>query len=266
MKSSDSKKLMTYVLFLGIVALIAVYFLVMKPKMDKANAIKASNVTLQARVDELKVHFDKMNEYDLKIQDINSDILKLLDKFPADVKEEDAMVLALDTIDAVDKANADEEAALLEKLLEEEQSGTNKKKKEGEYVVPMGVNYNTISIGERANLMSIPYEVVAKGTIPEFEGDIIFVNRAVTYSQTLRYQDLLNVVKTVNNYDTRKAISRVSYIMNEDTGLLEGTMEVNEYSVLGTGKPYVKADLADYEAGLTSLFGNVKIKTISEEE
>lgn len=226
MKKTTAKQVMTYVLALGFVALLAVYFLVYKSYNDKAAALEKSNVTKSQRVAELKVFYDNLETYNKEIEQYQAQIAAWLDEFPADVKEEDIIVLALDT----------EKTAV--------------------------VGYTNININGREAFRTIPAATMQLAKMENLTQDVIFVERTVSYVNITDYFNLKKCVETINNSTNRLTISNITYSKNEDTGELEGTIEVTFYSVLGTGKEYVPQDLKEYESGLANLFGTA---TVTEE-
>lgn len=226
MKKTTAKQVMAYVLALGFVVLLAVYFLVYKSYNDKAAALEKANVAKQQRVDELKVFYDNLETYNKEIEQYQAQIAAWLDEFPQDVKEEDIIVLALDT----------EKAAF--------------------------VGYTNINIGGREELRTIPAATMQLAKMENLTQDVIFVERTVSYVNITDYFNLKKCVEVINNSTNRLTISNITYSKNEETGELEGTIEVTFYSVLGTGKEYVPQDLKEYESGLANLFGTA---TVTEE-
>ncbi|MBQ7780748.1 MAG: hypothetical protein IJ405_01820 [Lachnospiraceae bacterium] len=219
MKKDTTQKIMTYVLLLGALLLFAVYFLVYKKYNDMAAEIETSNVALAERVNELKEYYDNLNTYNAEITMMQEQVNAWLDEFPADVKEEDIIVLALDT----------EEAAY--------------------------VAYTNINIQDRQAMRTIPASMVQPAGMENLASDIIFVERKTSYVNTTDYFNIKNCVEVINNSDDRLVISNITYSENEETGLLDGTIEVTFYSVIGTGKEYVPQELPEYESGLLNLFG-----------
>lgn len=227
MKKISAKQVMTYVLLAGLLLLLVVYFLICKKFDSKTEAIEASNTTLSARVAELKKYYDELETYKTDMEQMNGQISAWLSEFPADVKEEDIIVLALDT----------EKNAL--------------------------VGYTNINIQNREELKTIPADTVKAAGMENLTQDIIFVQRKTGYVNVTDYINLKSCIRTINDNDNRLNISNVSYSKNDETGELEGTIEVTFYSVLGTGKEYVPQKLPEYESGLYNLFGTVDV---SEEE
>lgn len=219
MKKDTSKKIMTYVLLLGVLLLIAAYFLVYKKYNGMAAELDRSNAVLAGRVTELKEYYDNLGDYNTEMALMQGQIEEWLDEFPADVKEEDIIVLALDTENAA-------------------------------YVA-----YSNINIQERTAFRTIPADMVKPAGMENLTSDIIFVERKTSYVNTTDYFNIKNCVEVINSSDDRLAITNITYAENEDTGLLDGTIEVTFYSVIGTGKEYIPQVLPEYESGLLNLFG-----------
>lgn len=231
MKKVNAKQVMTSVALVGLLGFLAVYFLVFQAYSDKADEITQSNAVLSKRVNELREYYNNMDNYNAEIADMQEQVNVWLDTFPADVKEEDIIVLALDT----------EKKAI--------------------------VNYTNINIGEREELASIPAEVVKNAGMENLEGELKFVKRQTSYVNETEYFSLKDCVKTINDSNNRLAISNISYASDDDNKLiLNGTIDVTFYSVIGTGKEYVPQNLPAYESGLPILFGFPGIDEILPEE
>lgn len=231
MKKDTAKQVMIYVVLAGLIAFIAVYFLVYKDLNDKTAAIRQENTTLSQRVNELKKYYDKMDSYNAEIADMQAQVNAWLSEIPVDVKEEDMLVMAINT----------EKNAV--------------------------INYTNINIAEREEMLTIPAQTVADSGMEGFAGDLMFVKRMASYVNETEYFSLKNCIKTINDSAERLAISNISYSENKETGLLEGTIDITYYSVLGTDREYVPQKLPPYVSGLRNLFGMPDISAeISVEE
>lgn len=229
MKKTTAKQVMIYVMLMGVILLLAVYFLIFQSYTDKADAILNSNVALSQRVTVLRQYYEKMDTYNDEIVLMQDQIRDWLDEFPADVKEEDIIVLALDT----------EKYAY--------------------------VGYNNINIMDREALRTIPEATMQGVGMEELTQDLIFVQRKTSYVNVTDYYNLKKCIATINDSDNRLTISNITYTKNKDTGELEGTIEVTFYSAIGTGKEYIPQKLPAYISGLHDLFGATEIVTESEE-
>ena len=212
------------VFVLGALICLIVYMYVFQSFTKKTDALKASNTTLEARVKELSVFFGQMEDNKKQIGEMTTDIKEKLDKFPADVKEEDAIYLALRTWD--------------EEIL---------------------VGYNSITIGDKDMLSSIPADVVQAGGVEGLENEIGFVQRKVTYSNIASYSVMKELIKSINKNPEKITITNVAYAAQEkDTEeegvILDGTVDVTFYAVTGTGKEYVPREFEDFPVGIENLF------------
>lgn len=219
MKNVTAKQIMTYVLLLGLLLFMAVYFFVFKKYQEKTEELENSNAALQVRVNQLKEYYDKLDDYNTEMAQMQEKIGAWLDEFPADVKEEDIIVLAINT----------EKNAI--------------------------VGYKNINIGDREALSSVTADVVSAAGIEGLGQEITFIQRKTSYVNLTDYANLKRCIATINENANRSVISNISYSTNEDEGCLEGTIEVTFYSVSGTGKEYVPQKLPAYESGLSDLFG-----------
>ena len=229
-KNELAKKIMTYILLAGLVAVIIVYFLVYKSFNDQAAAIRTSNKSLEAHVAELREYYENEPVYLDSIENCQKEIDKMLKTFPADVKEEDVLMLAIDTI----------------------------KKSE--------VNYQTINTGTRAALTSIGEDMIVPAGIEEYSTPIIIVERDASYVTQADYKNLKSVIKAINDMSKRSTIKNIVFSNpSTESTTLEGTIDVAFYAALGTGREYEPVNLPEYEAGLEDLFGLEKTKVIEEE-
>lgn len=218
------------VLAIGVLGCIIVYMYVYQPYLKKTEDLKATNATLSQRVEQLKTFYSQMASNENKIQEMTADINKRLEEFPADVKEEDAIYLALRTWD---------EGVL--------------------------VGYSSIVISPRENLASIPAEVVQPAGIEGLTGEITFVKRNITYSNITTYDQMKDLIKLINANPEQLAIMSVAYKTADgeegELGLLEGSVDVTFYSMLGTEKEYIPREFAEFPTGLENLFGITRTET-----
>lgn len=75
----------------------------------------------------------------------------------------------------------------------------------------------------------------------------------LTISFLARYDGIKKAVDFVNSAAEKKNISAISLAYNQETGLLSGSMIINEYAVYGLGKEYVKPQV-DGPTGVDNIF------------
>ncbi|MBO4825091.1 MAG: hypothetical protein J5487_06835 [Lachnospiraceae bacterium] len=223
-QSLNNQKVFLYVVLAGLIGFLAFYMLVYQKLEEKTKALHSENVNLRTRVEELKEVYENMDGYKLMIDAMDNDIHEKLSIFPADVREEDALVIAVDTLN---KAY---------------------------------VKYSTINIGDKEDVYEIPEETVKNAGLTDFDDKILVQKRTVAYVNDTDYINLKTIVETVLEYGGIKKINNIVYSKNEgeNDSFLSGTIEVTDFVAEGTGAEYVAPDLKDYEAGLYDLFGIVR--------
>lgn len=220
----NSKKCFLYVVLLALVGFLVFYLQVFKKYEEKTATVRSQNTVLSAKVNELKEVYDNMEAYEGSIEFMDGEIKNILSKYPADAREEDALVVAIDTIN---KAY---------------------------------VEYSTINIQQKEQLGSISADTVSKAGLPEYSGEIAINKRTVSYVNNTDYSNLKTIIGTILGYGDKKIIERISYSKNitEKDGFLTGTIEVTDFVADGTGAEYKAPDIKEYEAGLYDIFGIVK--------
>ncbi|MBO4615901.1 MAG: hypothetical protein J5717_00975 [Lachnospiraceae bacterium] len=223
-QSLNNQKMFLYVVLAGLAVFLAFYMFVYQKLEEKTRDIHSENVNLRTRVEELKEVYDNMEGYKLMIDAMDKDIHEKLSIFPADVREEDALVTV---VDMLNKAY---------------------------------VEYTTINIAGKEDVYEIPKETVVKAGLDDYNDKILVQKRTVAYVNNTDYINLKTLVENILEYGGVKKISNIIYSKNdgEKDSFLTGTIEVTDYMAEGTGAEYVAPDLKDYEAGLYDLFGIVR--------
>lgn len=220
----NNKKLFLYVLLVGLLGFLAFYMLVYQKLEEKTNMLIAQNGSLRAHVQELKEVYDKIDAYKMSIDIMDGSIKEILSQYPADVKEDDALVVAVDMLN-----NA--------------------------YLV-----FDNININSKEVVGEVSGEVVSKAGIEEYSEPITVQKRTVDYINSTDYINLKTLVDVILNYGGKKKIAYITYTKEEngEEKHLTGTIEVVDFVAEGTGAEYVSPMTKEYEAGLYDLFGIVK--------
>lgn len=214
----DAKKVFTYAVLLELLAVLLVYMLVFNKYTDLTSSLNSQNITLSNRVRELSKYYNEMDENKKQIELMGEGIDKMLEDIPADVREEDVLMLAVETLK---KAN---------------------------------LAFTSINVSDRSEFYSIDKSIVDTAQVGEYDEAFSFGERKVQYANITDYKNLKEIIKTIQNSDDKKVISNISYSRKEEEHSLEGTIEVLDYFVLGAKKEYIKKYIPGYEAGLLDLF------------
>lgn len=81
-------------MFFGVLLLVVSYVAVFSPQMDAASEVAMQNDSLNDRLNELLGMAAKKDYYQRETQNMQDQIDKYCEQFPADIKEEDGIVLA----------------------------------------------------------------------------------------------------------------------------------------------------------------------------
>lgn len=217
----DKKELAFFLtLALCVVLLIVLYMYMYQPYTQKTESLRSSNQTLTTRVNQLSQFYAQMPENKRKIESMTEEMYEILEKFPADVLEEDVMYLALRT----------------------QSEGSN-------------VRYTSIGVDKREELGVIERATVEAAQVEGLDKELTFLKRGAVYNNTTGYLSLKNMLDSLNSNKEEMSIDKVVYVFDADSASLKGTINVTFYTVDGTGKEYKPRTFMEYEnLGSRNLF------------
>lgn len=211
------------VTLVGVLVLVVVYVFVYLDYSERTTALEASNKELQAVVTELEEYNDNMEQYQVEIDEIKAEVQSILDLYPSDTREEDAIMLAVN----------------LQKNHIIDFDAINMEEKEGVYTVE-------------------PYLVTAAGMEGLDEG-LVFTQKHAVYVNETTYKELKSVIQQIYESDNRIGIDNIVYSKNEEFGILEGNIDIYFYSLAGTDKEYVAPDITPYIRGTDDPFRSEEV-------
>ena len=244
-------------MLLGIVVFVLGYFLVFQPQMTKAEEIEAQNAPLREKLNQLKEIEENQDYYVAETKKYNQRVTDYTNMFPADVKEEDAVLLgkgmedklgmwifkmdfadqefvaSLDT-SAMNDGSTGDDSTLTEQANQPTQDQINEIEGTDETEsdtasAPDGIDLDSVALYRVKNTM-------------EFNGT---------------YQELKDLVDYLASDASRLTIDSVDIDFSASTGDLGGTVVVNMYSMTGTGRTYTTPDISSVVLGTHNLFGTL---------
>ena len=207
----------------GILLLVIVYVFVYLDYSQRTEELEASNAELKKTVNELQIYYDNMDQYKTEIEEIRTAIQDIMAEYPADAREEDIIMLAVQ----LQEKNA--------------------------------IAYDAINMDETEGVYTVPYDSIRLADIEGYDRDLIFTRKLGTYASITTYDNLKSCVEQIFASPNRIGIKEIVYIKNEEDGTLEGNMDLYFYSAAGTGKEYEAPDIAEYLAGTSDLFKSSKV-------
>lgn len=221
---NTNKNLLLYVAAIGALLMILVYVFVFQKLTTEAEAIEASNKDLSQRVNQLKGYYDNRGNYLSGIQMTEQLIDELLAVYPADARDEDVIMLAVQM-----------------------QQGND-----GEF---LSIN---VERGDAIHVVSA--ETVSAAASEKFTQEIQFRNLYATYVNEVGYPGLKDMIQTIYDSNNRIGIQNIAFTKGDtENPKLSGHIDLVFYSVTGTGKEYVAPDIVPYIAGTDNIFGEIVI-------
>ncbi|MDE6518410.1 MAG: hypothetical protein K2L18_11295 [Acetatifactor sp.] len=221
---NNNKNLLLYVTAFGALLMILVYVFVFQRLTTEAEAIEVSNRTLSQRVNQLRVYYDNRYEYMEDTQVLEQLLDELLMEYPADAREEDAIMLAV-------------------------QMQHNS-----------GAEFLNINMEKGAAIHVIPTETVAAAASEKYTQEIQFHSMNAIYVNEVTYAGLKSIIQTVFDSSNRVGIQNIAYTKGDaENPRLSGHIDLVFYSVSGTGREYVAPDIVPYISGTDNIFGEIVI-------
>lgn len=221
--NSGNKNLLIYVAAFGALLMVLVYFFVYQKFVEQAEAIEASNRTLSERVSELKVYYDNREVYLRDTQVAEQLIDELLTMYPADTREEDAIILAVQ--------------------IQRES----------------GATFQSINMENGEVIHAVSADTVAAAASEKYTQEIQFCDMNATYANEVSYSGLKSMIQAILNSSNRIGIQNIAYSGGDaENPNLSGHLDLVFYSATGTGKEYVAPDIVPYLAGMDNIFGEAE--------
>lgn len=228
LKAVFNKNTFLGVTLVGLLAIVVVYVFVYLDYTQRTDELEASNAALQTEIDELQTYADNIELYRADINEMKTSIEDIVENYPADAREEDVIMLAVQIQDK----NV--------------------------------ISYNSINMEEKEGVYTVPYENVKLAEIEGMDRDLIFARKHAVYSNVTNYDNLKSCIQQVFDSHNRIGIGSIVYVKNEENGTLEGNIDLYFYSASGTGKEYVVPDISQYLSGTSDLFRSDAVLSNSE--
>ena len=211
--------------FLGVLAFLCAFLWVYQPTMEKVDALKAESRSLEIEIADLQSKMDNKDTYVTKTQEMETEMDGILQLFPVELKEEDAIVLTL-----------------TEELLS-----------------PMTVVTLTMDETEPVDFELYTQEAEeAEPVDTEETVQLGLYRNPVSMQFVSSYEALKRYVKTVALQTNRTKIVGVTASYDETTGLLTCVANLNMYFITGQeDKTYVQPDFSSVITGTDNPFGSI---------
>ena len=210
----------------GILFLLAVYFVFYRNIDQKSNELEGKIRILEQEKNQLEALNDKKAEYKEKTEEMQREIDVVLAGFPADVREENAIVYANQ----------------LENLSGMEISGIN-----------IGSKNLLHSTGENTE---DPEEEAAATTADQLPSLYLY-GMPVNYSFTVEYSSFKKAAALIAENEEKRNMETITLSFDEESGKIIGTAAVNMYFIMGSSSEYQEPEIPPIPQGIDDIFGTV---------
>lgn len=223
-KGKGNTNVVLYTAACGALLMILVYVFAYQRLITEAETIEAPNRELSQRVNQLKIYYDNRYIYQADTETTEQLIDELLAGYPADAREEDVIMLAVQMQQSND----------------------------GEFL--------TINADRGEAIHTVSAETVAAAASEKYTQAIQFQDLYATYVNEVSYPGLKSMIQRIYDSDNRIGIQNIAFTKgDEENPKLSGHMDLVFYSVTGTGKEYAAPEMVSYLAGTDNIFGDIVI-------
>lgn len=222
-KNYFNQKTFLGVTLVGVLILVVIYVFVYLDFTQRTEELEKSNSELQATVRELEEYNTNMESYKVEIQEIEAEINAILDEYPADSREEDAIMLAVEL---------------------------------GERNI---IDFDAINMEEKESVYTVEPYLVTAAALEGLDESLVFTQKHAVYVNETTYQELKSVIRQIYESNNRIGIDNIVYTKNEEFGILEGNIDLYFYSLVGTDKEYKAPDISEYSAGTSDPFRSEEV-------
>lgn len=251
----SKRDILLLVAFIGILAAVCSYLFVFQPTMEKTEALVQENQQLTERIVDLQNKSASRDSYESQTAQMNQRIEEIYQLFPVDVREEDAVLLAInqELLSPMEVESITIDALLEVPLVEASDPNMPDATYEIDEVEAIEDDLGT----QEAPTPESGDTQGAAGVNP-----FSLMNRKATINYEVSYDGLKRSVKNICMQTDRMVIDNLSVVYDEQTGLLKGTTTVNMYCVPNQeGKEYEEPDFGGVLLGTDNIFGTRVIRS-----
>ncbi len=228
--STRDKKLI--LMFSGVAIFALGYFVAFRPLMSKADEMKTANEPLEAKLAQLEEIEENKDYYISETENYNQKVTDYTVMFPADVKEEDAIILARDM---------EQKTGIWAFQLD---------------ISPQELTSSLTLDDYDEDFNEIEQETDVQQLVADSSGmELYRMRNSFDFNGT--YDAVKNVIDALMQDGRRMTVDSLDIDFSASTGQVGGTMVVNMYSMTGTGREYTAPDTGVTRMGSSNLFGTI---------
>jgi len=231
--------------FLGILFAIAMFFIVYRPYIAKAEVIEAENQSLIQSLNKYKEIAENEVFYKEGTDKMNIETRKIIGEYASGLIREDQIMFMVNL--------------------------ENRFRSEFEIkFFNMGTDQE-ITYGVADTTQEIPVETPTEDGILSFQEPEAIDNGVQMYKNTIEsgydvtYDGLKDILEYINELGVKKNITNITLSFDSTSGLLNGSMSLSQYYLTGTEGIYSSTNIPSMQIGLENLFGTIDANLEEEE-
>lgn len=260
--STRDKKIL--LMFSGVAVFAAGYFFGYRPQMSKAEEIETASAPLETRLNELLEMAKNKEFYVEETSKYNQEVSDYVAQYPADVKEEDGILLARDMENALDMEVSNIGISTRNFIASLDGSTEEEIGELVDQTLSEKANEQTQEqINEVEGTDTKAEEALADATeaavsdAADLTDQTVLFRRLDTLQFNGTYDSLKDAVDYLASCSGRMTLDSVDASFDASTGNLIGTITVNMFSMTGTGSTYTEPDAGSVALGRKDLFGTI---------
>ncbi len=211
---------------IGIVLAVLVWMFVASPIKEKKEALAVENESLKVTKDEYEAVNAQKSKYEQGMTTLKAEREELLEDYPSGMIREDEIMYWAN----MERANAGQ--LVLESIAMD--------------------NLQEVIVGE------------APSSEEEGATQLHLYKAPVNYGFKSTYDGLKGMADYVFAQNDKKSIETLSAAYNTETGNLEGSLSMNMYYMVGTGKDHTPATIPSVPTGVSNVFNATNTRVISD--
>jgi hypothetical protein len=230
---------------IGIGSIVASFSYIRPSLVEEGERLQSENEQLKIQLNQVRELEANVDSYVSETAAYESQSSAILAQFPAEVREEDAILYAKEIEDMSDYTIS--------------VVGINP----GTLIYATGTSGEELSDGteETAETVASESEYSALGildessvTVPTYQ----LFSMSASYDFTSGYEDMKDIIAKIYADPDKRNISALTLSYDAETGELIGNMSLNLYYVTGTDKTYTEPDAGKIKQGRKNIFATIK--------
>jgi len=218
-KIDEKSKLFSTIALMVLLVGIA-FFLGYKKFEEKADRLNSDSASLETRIKSLEQYYITEEQNKKDTETMTKAIADIFAKYPGDARFEDGIYEAFNLYGASQNT----------------------------------LQFESIGFSETKSVKDISLDTVVAADIEGYDSPINFNQFDVVYRGRITYEGLKGTVEEISNGKYNLAIGSMNYSVGED-GYISGSTMLSFYSIVGADCSYTEPPVAEYQTGLSNLFG-----------